>query len=196
MRGDAAALEEDVSLVMSESELACSVGWRDEALCRGLRHELFYPVRNSRVGVRCDYRDRRDLDNTVGRPNSAPEDLCALCPVRAPCLSEAIHADMDGVWGGTTHHARAVIRTKLRERNPGLLTPGCGTLDGFWRHVREEGGDTGCKECRAAANRAGVTREERNVVPVVRSLGHASPSTMPPHRRKEDVFPEQVPLPL
>lgn len=67
--------------------------WRDEAQCQGIEPELFFD--DARVEIARGY--------------------CLACPVRHPCLMEAL-ADRwsEGVWGGTTKDQRAAIRRKAR----------------------------------------------------------------------------------
>ena len=36
--------------------------------------------------------------------------ICRQCPVRLPCLVEAIKTNSEGVWGGTTHNQRKRLR--------------------------------------------------------------------------------------
>lgn len=36
--------------------------------------------------------------------------VCAHCPVRRPCLQDALDNHETGVWGGTTEHERRLIR--------------------------------------------------------------------------------------
>lgn len=43
--------------------------------------------------------------------------LCAVCPVRADCLQNALdNNDMWGIWGGTTEEERAVMLRAKAER--------------------------------------------------------------------------------
>lgn len=42
--------------------------------------------------------------------------VCAGCPVRAPCLEEALACNYVGVWGGTTERDRAALRRSERRR--------------------------------------------------------------------------------
>jgi WhiB family redox-sensing transcriptional regulator len=64
--------------------------WMDDALCRQIDAELFFPEA-SRV------------------PHDARR-ACSLCAVTTDCLSFALKNDVDGVWGGTTRAQRAKIR--------------------------------------------------------------------------------------
>jgi WhiB family redox-sensing transcriptional regulator len=59
-----------------------SLQWMDDALCRQIDAELFFP-----------------------QPHTVPHDAkkaCSLCPVRFPCLEYALTQNVEGVWGGTT----------------------------------------------------------------------------------------------
>lgn len=64
--------------------------WMDNALCREIDAEMFFPP-----------------------PNKVPHDAkkaCRLCEVRAECLEYALtQGHVDGVWGGTTPRERQQI---------------------------------------------------------------------------------------
>lgn len=69
-----------------------------DAACRGVDPELFFPVPGDEVGV------------------AVAKGFCALCPVRAECLAEAL-AQLDtvpgAVWGGTTGEERAALLRRV-----------------------------------------------------------------------------------
>jgi WhiB family redox-sensing transcriptional regulator len=70
--------------------------WFDEAVCRGVSPSLFFP-------------DRGDM--AVAQRARA---ICAVCPVRRPCLEYALANDEHhGIWGGTTGHQRAAMRRRV-----------------------------------------------------------------------------------
>lgn len=59
--------------------------WRDEALCREVDLELFFPRKGERPA----------------------RSICARCPVQPECLDEALDARIRwGIWGGTTERDR------------------------------------------------------------------------------------------
>lgn len=171
--GDAAAALEDVDLVLSESELAERGAWRACVACLNLRPELFFPKRNGVVGARSTERDRRQLDVLVGKSQSAATDVCMIaCPVRRECLSEALHQGESGVWGGRTMMGRDAITAALKESDPDRLNPRCGTVDGWFRHLRRRNhGSVPCKECCAAAEQAGYIVTSSAEGPLRRSIG-------------------------
>ena len=69
--------------------------WRDEAACRGVDPNVFFP-----------------LTDKEAEPALA---ICATCPVREPCLDFAILTrQVDGVWGGTTESERKRIARRRR----------------------------------------------------------------------------------
>jgi WhiB family redox-sensing transcriptional regulator len=68
--------------------------WRDQAACRGLDPDIFYPV--------------SDEDADMAKA------VCATCPVREACLEHAlVNRERDGIWGGATERER---RRMVRQR--------------------------------------------------------------------------------
>lgn len=64
--------------------------WRDEALCAEIGPEPFF------------------LDK--GGSGTTARKICSRCPVREPCLEEALaHGDEHGIWGGTGREERRKI---------------------------------------------------------------------------------------
>ena len=58
-------------------------GWRDDAACRGLDTDVFFPLTDEDAGP--------------------AKEICATCPVREACLEFALQTrQADGVWGGLT----------------------------------------------------------------------------------------------
>jgi len=71
--------------------------WRDEAVCRQVDPELFFP-------------------DTGGSARAAKR-VCAGCPVRSQCLDWALaHDQRYGVWGGLTVGERMQLRRQRVER--------------------------------------------------------------------------------
>lgn len=70
--------------------------WRDDAACRHLDPDLFFP------------------EGTWGaalRQVEAAKRVCRGCPVRVPCLRWALTTAQDaGIWGGTTEDERRRMR--------------------------------------------------------------------------------------
>lgn len=65
--------------------------WMDEALCREVDPELFFPEKG------CFGRDAIRV--------------CAKCPVQPECLDWALERrELDGVWGGFTANERRHLR--------------------------------------------------------------------------------------
>jgi WhiB family redox-sensing transcriptional regulator len=70
--------------------------WRRYARCLGVDPDVFHPP--------------GDADEAA-EPARA---ICAVCPVREPCLDHAItHREVHGVWGGLTERER---RRLVRQR--------------------------------------------------------------------------------
>ena len=85
--------------------------WRQYARCLGADPELFYPPPESDDGA------------------EEAKAICAVCPVREPCLEHAITArEKQGVWGGLDERER---RRLVRQRRKTRLTsaaPRCGLV--------------------------------------------------------------------
>lgn len=84
--------------------------WRDHAACRGVDTDLF--IRDER---------RR---GAVAHTFAAALAYCDRCPVRHPCLDEAMTRRDEGVWGGTTRSQREQLaRGIVRARCPVCTSP-------------------------------------------------------------------------
>lgn len=70
--------------------------WRDQAACRGLEPEIFYPL------------------DEVEEANAKA--VCGLCHVREACLEYALSfREKEGVWGGhTERERRRIVRQRRR----------------------------------------------------------------------------------
>jgi len=78
-------------------------GWRQEALCRGVETDLFFPA--------------GELGEEPVQQAEAAKAVCFRCPVREACLEYALATDQPfGVWGGTTEAERRSIRRRRRRR--------------------------------------------------------------------------------
>jgi len=83
--------------------------WRARAACLGADPEIFFPV-----GEPADPFDVR---------NAAALALCAVCPVRATCLAEALDRIPDGVVGGMTAGQRRAYRAHVARRAAPATAP-------------------------------------------------------------------------
>ncbi len=73
------------------------VRWREDAACRGLDTDIFFPD------------TQEDAEEAKA--------ICAICPVREECLEYALATRQDdGVWGGMTETERRRLRRRLREQ--------------------------------------------------------------------------------
>ena len=81
---------------------AASLGWMSRGACRQADPELFFPVSVTGTGVR--------------QAEEAAKTVCAGCAVRASCLSYALEAMPEGIWGGTTLDERRAARRSLTRR--------------------------------------------------------------------------------
>jgi WhiB family redox-sensing transcriptional regulator len=72
--------------------------WRQFARCRGIDPEVFYPVSD---------------DEEAAEEAKA---ICALCPVREPCLEFALATrEKNGIWGGLTERERRRVLRRRRK---------------------------------------------------------------------------------
>ena len=77
-------------------------GWWEQASCRGLDQRLWFPI-DDRAGG--------------GFSAAVAQRICARCPVRNDCLTEALADPMTtGVWAGTTDVQRARMRVAVRSQ--------------------------------------------------------------------------------
>jgi WhiB family redox-sensing transcriptional regulator len=78
--------------------------WQTHAACRGMDARLFYPQR--------------------GESAVEAKAVCAICPVREDCLTDAIaHLERHGIWGGKTERDRRGIARSTRTRPTLPFTP-------------------------------------------------------------------------
>ena len=78
------------------------LSWRQDAECRDLDPNLFFPVGVTGAAV----------DQIA-----AAKGICSGCPVRSECLDFAITTNQEfGVWGGTSEDERRVLRRQWRAR--------------------------------------------------------------------------------
>lgn len=69
--------------------------WVARAACRGSDTRVFFPEEKTNTG-----------------PARA---VCAICPVAAPCLEDALaDEDRKGVWGGSSAKQRMLIRRSVK----------------------------------------------------------------------------------
>lgn len=78
------------------------LAWRQDAECRDLDPNLFFPVGVTGAAV----------DQIA-----AAKGICAGCAVRSDCLEFAVTTNQEfGVWGGTSEDERRVLRRRWRAR--------------------------------------------------------------------------------
>jgi WhiB family redox-sensing transcriptional regulator len=78
------------------------VNWREDAACRHVDPDMFFPVGMTGPAL-------RQIDEA--------KRICRTCPVRAPCLAWALENEVtSGVWGGATENERRSIRAALARR--------------------------------------------------------------------------------
>jgi len=65
--------------------------WQDQAACRGIPTNEFYPTRGEMI------------------PQIIKE-KCDICPVLEDCLNHALKHEAYGYWGGTSEKQRVAIR--------------------------------------------------------------------------------------
>ncbi len=81
--------------------------WRNEAACRDVDPDLFFPI--GTTGIAVEHVD-------------AAKRICATCTVREPCLEFALASNQDaGVWGGLTEDERRTLK-RARQRRRRLVS--------------------------------------------------------------------------
>lgn len=92
-------------------------GWRATAACKDWPTDLFFPERGA---------DRRSEDHRATLARA----VCALCPVRMPCLAVALGgapegesvmprtSQLSGIWGGTNEIERRALRRQIAAGRP------------------------------------------------------------------------------
>lgn len=97
-------------LMKREPHAADLPEWALWGACSHADPELFFPTGNG--------------DPALAQAEHAKA-YCAICPVRAECLSFALNDGIEhGVWGGTTEEEReAVIRSGHRRARNGGVRP-------------------------------------------------------------------------
>jgi WhiB family redox-sensing transcriptional regulator len=73
-----------------------SATWQDEANCRGMDADLFFPER--------------------GESTADAKAVCAVCPVKTECLDDALTSPTEkfGIWGGPSERERRRLRRNRR----------------------------------------------------------------------------------
>jgi WhiB family redox-sensing transcriptional regulator len=83
---------------------ARSLSWMSRGACQQADPELFFPIA---AGT-----------SAAARQVEAAKAVCSLCAVRANCLSYALEAMPEGIWGGATQEERRAARGRLISRRP------------------------------------------------------------------------------
>jgi len=109
--------------------------WQDQASCKGMDTELFYPERYATQSF--------EVCRVLA--------ICRNCPVRRECRNEAIaNGERHGVWGQTTPLARVQLGMpsafETRDRSDWVAKlRGCGSLAGV--EVHQQLGTELCTAC-------------------------------------------------
>lgn len=75
-------------------------GWRDQAACRSVDAELFFPAGSTGAAIHCI---------------QSAKAVCRSCPVQDPCLQFALETNQEaGVWGGMDEDERRRLRKVWR----------------------------------------------------------------------------------
>jgi len=77
------------------------VSWMSRGACRQADPELFFPIA---------------VTGPAARQAEAAKAVCGPCAVRANCLSNALEAMPEGIWGGTTLEERRAARRRPSRR--------------------------------------------------------------------------------
>jgi len=87
-----------------------SLSWMLSGACRQADPELFFPI--------------EAVTGPAARQAEAAKAVCGLCAVRANCLSFALEAMPEGIWGGTTPEERRAARRRRFRRQANAQSPG------------------------------------------------------------------------
>lgn len=87
--------------------------WWQNAKCRGIGFALFFPPPHPETET-ASQRSRREREAKA---------FCRDCPVRQPCLQDALRWGDDGVRGGTTPPERRRIVAPIPERRYAMADP-------------------------------------------------------------------------
>ncbi len=72
--------------------------WQDKAACKGPQARVFFPPSHLE---RKDQREAREMRAKA---------ICAVCPVRGPCLAYALEIrEPHGIWGGLNELERKAL---------------------------------------------------------------------------------------
>ena len=75
--------------------------WQDKAACKGPQSRVFFPPSHLE---RKDEREAREMRAKA---------ICAVCPVRTPCLEYALEIrEPHGIWGGLNELERKALLTE------------------------------------------------------------------------------------
>ena len=168
-----AEIAEAASTVLSEYELRQRGPWRNQRACSGHPPHLWFPERRASFGHDSPVtaEDRALLNETAGGWDSTPQRVCMACPVRDECLSDCMHGDDYGIWGGRSRIFRRKVRAYLDEHDPLRLNPECGTAGGWLRHRRmSDLGSTPCEPCEEAAKAAGIFTRRDESSPLLHAI--------------------------
>jgi len=78
-----------------------TLGWMSRGACRQADPELFFPVA---------------VTGPAAQQVEAAKAVCRPCSVRSNCLSYALEAMPEGVWGGSTLEERRAARRRSSGR--------------------------------------------------------------------------------
>jgi hypothetical protein len=85
--------------LLAEARSGTARRWAADVLCVGADPELFFPPGDG--------------------PAIEARRICAMCPVRDPCLAYAVTAEEPfGIWGGLDPRQRQNLRQQLQRREP------------------------------------------------------------------------------
>lgn len=84
--------------MLSVTSAARTLNWMSRAACQQADPELFFPIGT--------------VTDQAARQVKAAKAVCGPCPVRVRCLSYALEAMPEGIWGGTTVDERRAARRR------------------------------------------------------------------------------------
>lgn len=120
--------------------------WHDQAACRGMDPALWFPEKGCPRHGGAHGNCPRGCEETADNHGRQGREICALCPVAAECLEDALRRrEKRGIWGGASERRRRrLLPLFLRRRHdysPECSDPRCEWCPLVREHLTNVSGD-------------------------------------------------------